>query len=121
MSDERESRIVSVGPSRDAFRGRSRVERALLPFLREPTLWPILAVLVVHVVAFVAPVMAVVWREPELGWPLVGLAVLAGASVAACRVEMRDRQRPGPVAGLIGATWLLCGAGAWAGARVGLL
>lgn len=120
MAEDREVR-VAVGPRRDAFRGRSRVERALLPFLREPTLWPILAVLVAHVVAFVAPLMVIVWRDPQPGWPSIGLVLLAAGSLAACRVELRDQRRPGPVAGLIVATWLLCGAGAWAGARVGIL
>ena len=36
---------------------RDWVDRFILPFVRESTLWPVLIVLVAHVVAFVAPAL----------------------------------------------------------------
>jgi hypothetical protein len=116
-----EPRPVASGPGPDAFRGASRVERVLLPFLREPTLWPVLLAVLFHAVVLVGPLIILVWRDPSPGWPLVGLIALGALSVAGVRVELRDRRRPGPVSGLIGVTWLLCAAGAWGAVRVGLL
>lgn len=121
MDEVREVDAVASGPGLDHFRGRSRVERALLPFLREPTLWPVLLAVLAHAVALVAPLIIIVWREPVFGWPLIGLLVLAGLSLAACGVDLRDRRRPGPVTGLLGVTWILCGVGAWAAVRLGIL
>lgn len=121
MKEAPEADTIARGPALDAFRGYSRVERALLPFLREPTLWPVLGAVLVHAVALVAPLMVIVWRDPTPGWPMIGLAVLASLSAAGSGVEIRDRSRPGPVSGLLGVTWVLCGIGAWAGVRVGIL
>ena len=118
---DRDDAEVAQGPSLDAFRGASRVERALLPFLREPTLWPVLGAVLVHVVALVAPVMVIVWRDPVPGWPLVGVSTLALLSAGGIATELREHRRLGPLCGLIAATWTLCGSAAWAGARIGIL
>jgi len=104
----------------DTFRGPSRLERVILPFLREPTLWPILLVLVAHVVVFVAPLLVLAWRDGH-GWAIAGLFVTAAGSVTASAMEIRDHRRPGGITALFAAVWALCGAGAWAGARSGLL
>ncbi len=121
VSDPRPGSDVAPGPTLDAFRGYSRVERALLPFLREPTLWPVLVAALVHAIALVAPLLVIVWRNPAPGWPLVGIVVLGGLSLAGAGIELRDRGGPGPLNGLIAATWILCALGAWGGARVGIL
>lgn len=121
MSDLPEVGPVTRGPALDAFRGYSRVERALLPFLREPTLWPVLLAVIAHAVALFGPLMVIVWRDPRPSWPAAGLLLLAGLTGAAVRVELRDRGRAGPIAGLLAATWALCGLGAWAGVRAGIL
>ena len=120
MSEGQDAEITP-GPTLDAFRGASRVERALLPFLREPTLWPVLLAVLAHAVALVAPLLVIVWRDPAPGWPLIGLLVLAGISALGMVKDMRDRRRPGAVSALLAITWLLCVAGAWAGVRVGIL
>lgn len=104
----------------DAFRGPSRLERAVLPFVREPTLWPILLVLVAHVVVFVAPLLVVAWRDGG-GWAIAGLCVTGALSATASVLEIRDRRRPGSITALLAVVWLLCGAGAWAGVWAGIL
>ena len=121
MNDVPEVAPIARGPALDAFRGYSRVERALLPFLREPTLWPVLLAVIAHAIALVGPLLVIVWRDPRPGWPALGLLLLGSLSAAAVRVELRDRGRPGPIAGLLAATWSLCGLGAWGGAHLGIL
>jgi hypothetical protein len=111
---------VAAGPSLDTFRGVSRVERALLPFLREPTLWPVFAVLVAHAVVIIAPMLVLVWRE-RLGWSIVGLALFATPSLLGIVVEIRDRGRPQLLSALIVTVWGLCVLGAWAGMRAEIL
>ena len=111
---------VAVGPSLDAFRGVSRLERALLPFLREPTLWPVFAVVVAHVVVIIAPMLVLVWRG-EHGWSIVGLALFAASSLLGIVLEIRDRRRPQLLSVLIVAVWGLCALGAWAGVRAEIL
>jgi hypothetical protein len=111
---------VATGPGLDTFRGPSRVERAVLPFLREPTLWPVLLAVLAHAIALVAPLMVLAWRD-DSGWSIVGLLVLGAMTAAACRAEIRGRGRPGGVAGLLAVTWMLCGAGAYAAVLLGIL
>jgi hypothetical protein len=111
---------VARGPGLDAFRGRSRLERAILPFLREPTLWPVLLAVLAHAIALVAPLLVASWRTRH-GWSITGLVVLAVASAAAIRIELRDHGRPRAVSGLILVTWILCATGAWAAVHLGIL
>lgn len=111
---------VAAGPGLDTFRGLSRLERALLPFLREPTLWPVLLAVLAHAIALVAPLLVFTWRG-DSGWSIVGLVVLGTLSAAACGAEIRGRGRPGGITALFGVTWLLCGAGAYAAVRFGIL
>jgi len=113
-------RRVAAGPGPDAFRGATRVERALLPFLREPTLWPVLAVLVAHAVVLVAPMLVLAWRDPR-GWSSLGLAVLGLPSVVAVGRELRDHGRPRLLSALIAGTWALCGVAAWGAVWLGWL
>ena len=111
---------IARGPGLDAFRGRSRLERAILPFLREPTLWPVLVAVLAHAVALGAPLLVAAWRTRH-GWSIAGLVLFASASTWAIAVETRDRGRPRAVSALILVTWALCGAGAWAAVRFGIL
>ena len=111
---------IARGPGLDAFRGQSRLERAILPFLREPTLWPVLVAVLAHFVALGAPLMVATWRSGH-GWSIAGLVLLGTLSAAGVAVDTRDHGRPGAVSALILVTWAFCGAGAWAGVRFGIL
>jgi hypothetical protein len=118
MSSE-PTRLIVEGRGRDSFRGRSRLERALLPFLREQTLWPVLVVLVAHVVAMVAPLLVLMLRDRK-PWAAAGVAAFGLATAACIGMDIRGHRRPGSVSGLFAVVWLLCGAGAFAAARLGL-
>lgn len=102
-----------AGPGPDAFRGASRLERALLPYLREMMLWPVFLAVLGHVIAIVAPLLVLSVRDGH-GWAITGLTVFAGATGALLWLEVRDRGRPGKISLLVGMIWSLCGVGALA-------
>ena len=52
---------------------RDWIDRFILPFVREPTLWPVLIVLIAHAVAFLGPAMLFAVRDQGRG----SIAVLA--------------------------------------------
>jgi hypothetical protein len=111
---------VAEGPGLDTFRGGSRIERALLPYLREQTLWPVLVAVLAHVVALVAPLLVLTLRDGH-PWAALAVAVFGIATGVGVGFEVRDRRRPGLVSALLAATWLLCGAGAFAGVYYDIL
>lgn len=103
----------------DPFRGPTWSDRWVLPFLREPTLWPVLAVLVAHGAAFLAPLLLLGLRDHRAG-ALAALTAAVLASAGAGAREWARRGRPGGVGLLLAATWSLGGAGAIAADRYGL-
>lgn len=119
MTEPPDPEVVD-GPGPDAFRGVTRLERVLLPFLREPTLWPVFAVLLIHVVVLVSPLMVWVWREGH-GGALSGLLLLGVGSAFGVFLEVRERGGARLLTALIAGTWLLCAIAAWAGVLLDLL
>jgi hypothetical protein len=103
---------VATGPGLDSFRGSSRLERAVLPFLREPTLWPVLAGLVAHVVVIVSPMLVIAWQEGQ-AWSLIGLVVLAVPSALVIGRDLRRSRRLQALSRLVISLWALCGVGAF--------
>jgi hypothetical protein len=97
----------------DTFRGRTRLERALLPYLREQTLWPVLFAVLVHVIALVAPLLVLGLRDGHL-WSLLGVGAFGALTGTLVGLEVRERRRPGLVTLLIGGVWLACAGGAFA-------
>lgn len=97
----------------------SRIDRVVLPFVRDPALWPILVILIAHIAAFVAPVLLFALREGRIA-SFAALFGLAGLSVGLVRHEWRERGRPGPLCGLTLATWLVAIAAAFAADRYGI-
>ena len=111
--------VVVTGPGRDNFRGHSRLERAVLPFVREPMLWPVLATVVIHLMALAAPLLVLCVRDRH-AWASAGVTALALATVAAAASEIRDRGRPASICVLLGVVWLLTGAASLAAVRLGI-
>ena len=87
----------------------SWVDRAVLPFVFEPTLWPVLLVVIGHAVAFVTP--ALLWALRD-GRPAAqaALLLLGLLTVRTLRFELGRQRRPGALTGIWGAIWLLSGA-----------
>lgn len=117
MSDVRDAQ-VTPGPGLDSFRGVSRLERAVLPYLREPTLWPVFVVVLVHVLLLLGPLLLLALRDAH-GGSIATLVVFTAASLLAIAFEIRDRRRPGGVAILVVSIWSLSGLCAWLCARLG--
>lgn len=101
------------------FDGPSWIDRWLLPFVREPTLWPVLLVVVLHVVAFVAPMLLLWLRDGRTG-ALAGLLPVVALSGAGAWLELRSRERAGALCGVIAATWLLSAGAAIVADRAGI-
>lgn len=99
--------------------GDSRLERFVLPYLRDPTLWPVLLVVIGHAAAFLVPMLLLGLRDrrPSALAALLGAAVLTGAGV---RAEARAVGRPGAFSGALAATWLLAAGAAFAAHRYGI-
>jgi hypothetical protein len=88
------------------------VDRFVLVFVRESTLWPVLLVLIGHAAAFLGMAMLLGLRDGRIP-SLLLLALLAVASLRASAVEFGARRRPGALTGLIGSVWLASAGLAW--------
>jgi hypothetical protein len=89
--------------SGDPFEGPSWVDRFVLVFVREPTLWPVLLVVIGHVVAFLGPLL--LWSVRDGGRTASAvLALLLSLSLAAGVWELRSRGL-GALTGLLLASW----------------
>jgi hypothetical protein len=96
--------MSSASPSPEEPEPRDWVDRFILPFVREPTLWPVLIVLVAHVVAFLGPAMIFAVRDGGRGSMAV-LALLAALSALVVRFEWRREGRPSALTALTVTTW----------------
>lgn len=91
----------------------------VLPFVEDPLLWPVLLVVIGHVVALVAPVLLLAVRDRRI--PAMGaLALLVGLSVSIVNGDVRRRGRPAMPSAFLLVTWLLSGAAAVAAHRYDL-
>lgn len=98
----------------------SRFERQADEVLRESTLWPLWIVVIVHAVAFLAPV--VVFALRDRGIPaLAALAILLVGTGARVRGDLAARGGVGLLTRMLLATWILACAAAWGAARWGVL
>lgn len=95
-----------------------RVDELLRPFLTDSMLWPVAIVLVLSVSSFFAQVIVRAFEKNLFA--VAALLVLSWMSYGAVRGSIRGG-RPGPLALLVFALWVVSAAGAVAGARLGLL
>lgn len=105
--------------STDPFEASSRVDRWILVFVREPTLWPVLLVVIGHAVALMAPLLLWALLDGH-GRSMVALGLLAALSLAGVTWELR-RRGPGALTGLLASTWALSAGMAWLAHRYDLL
>lgn len=94
-------------------------ERWVLPYIEDSTLWPVLIVVLGHLVAFVAPVILMAVRDrwfPAIG-ALTGLLLL---TTFATIEEVRGRGRPGAQTAILAVAWTLCAGGAFVADHYGV-
>jgi hypothetical protein len=103
---------------RDPFAGPTWIDRAVLPFVRESTLWPIAIIIVGHAIAFLAPLLLLAIRDARTP-AVVALVLLLGGTGLGVRSEARSRGL-GAFTGLLTATWALSAIGAVYADRSGL-
>jgi len=82
-------------------------------------LWPVLLVVIAHVVAGIAPLLIFALRDGSRG-SAATLVALGGATLLGVGLELRGRRRPGSVSAILLATWLASAAGAVLCLRYGL-
>ncbi len=99
--------------------GELWVDRWILPAVRESTLFPLLLVVIGHVVAFVAPALLFAVRDRHIG-ARMALLVLVVLTFGCVRIEIRRHRRPDLLSAILLATRLASGAAAWACNRYGL-
>jgi hypothetical protein len=96
------------------------LEQWVLPYLREPALWPVLVAIMGHVVVAVVALELALWRERSVGSGAL-LALLLAGSGAATTFEIRRSGRPGAVTATLALSWAASVGGAWLAERTGLL
>ena len=96
------------------------VEEWLLPYLREPSLWPVAVAVLGHVVVVLAPLMLVLWRTGSVAAGMA-LGVLLVASLWPVRWEVGAQGRPGCATGVLVVVWVVSGLTAWLAGDFGLL
>src|SRR5262245_4044272 len=96
------------------------VEHVVTPFVRDPMLWPILLVFILHAVAGLSFALVLALRERKVAAVLaVTLAILMTWN--GVRVELHVRHRPAALCVILTLTWLLSAAVAMASVRYGIL
>jgi hypothetical protein len=88
------------------FEPIDRVDRFVMPFVRETTLWPVLAVVIGHAGVLIAlAILEAVRDRNPIGW--LALTALALLSLRVPVYEVRRRRRPGALSAVTAASWLL--------------
>ena len=104
---------------RDDEENQSWVDRFVLVFLRESSLWPILFVIVGHIVVFAAPVLILAVRERRVS-AMAALLLLGVMSFNIVRFDVGREGRPASLSKLVAITWAIVFAVAWISHRTGI-
>lgn len=93
--------------SRDAERDEEPhgVDLWIMPYIRDVSLWPVLVVLIVHVVAFVTPVLLYAIRDSRTG-PIFAIGIVVLLSLRGIYWEIRSRKTFGAISWLIVVSWV---------------
>ncbi|MGH0034108.1 MAG: hypothetical protein ACQGVK_03685 [Myxococcota bacterium] len=105
-----------MSTSRPQGAWRVFLESWVAPYVRDPTLWPVLIVVVVHLIAFLAPALLLSVRDGGIGSSAT-IAVSAGATTLAVAQEWRIRGRPAELSWVLLASWLASAGLAWVADR----
>ena len=80
-----------------------------MPYIRESTLWPILIVVLAHLVAFLAPMFLLAVRDGS-GGAWFAIVVTGAITLWAAWGELRAHGRPGAFLVIALLTWVASGA-----------
>ena len=92
------------------------LQRWVLPYIEDSALWPVLIVLVAHVMAFISPMIAFTVRDQSIPAGLV-VVWLAYMSYRGARYERVVRDRHGSFTWILVVTWAVSFVGAYYGMR----
>lgn len=118
MSESERGANVSYLPPPPPRRRESRLDRAIGPYFREPGLWPVMLVLVVHLVLGAGMALLDAWRS-RAGFAVGTLVVAGSATLAVVASDLR-RRRLGLASRVLLASWALGAVAGWAADRWGI-
>ncbi len=95
------------------------VDRFILVFVHESMLWPILVVIIGHVVVFTAPALLLALRDGRAS-AFAALLLLGFFSVQIVRFDLRRSGRLGALSALVTVVWVLSVALAWVAHETGI-
>lgn len=95
------------------------VDRFILVFVHESMLWPILVVIIGHVVVFTAPALLLAMRDRRAS-AFAALLLLAFFSVQIVRFDLRRSGRLAALSALVSVVWVLSVAVAWVAHKTGI-
>lgn len=90
------------------------VDRWVMPYFEDPSLWPILLVLIAHLSMFVGLVLLFSIRDGS-GVAFAGLILALYVSFRSILWEIRRRRLPGAISITVVVTWVLGGLAAYYG------
>ena len=96
------------------------VERWVLPYFEDSSLWPVLIVVLAALAAFMAPALASGIRDLHL-LSLVAILILLIGTIRLIRWEWGVRGRPGGISLALVIVWAMAATAAYYGARAGML
>lgn len=119
MSDRGLYPVGNEPEEADAEEARSGVERWILPYFHDSSLWPVLFVVLAHLVAFLVPVVLFAFRDRSLAG-IAAAGLLFYMSFQTIRWEWKRGGRPGPLSGTVVAVWTLAGVAGYFADRTGI-
>ena len=99
---------------------RSNVERWVMPYFEDSSLWPVLLVVLAHIAAFMTPLVLMAVRDRTVPGIVCGL-ILAYFTFVSLRWEWRHRGRLGALAFGVGLVWLMAGLAAYYSDQIGIM
>ncbi|MFT5441824.1 MAG: hypothetical protein ACI8W3_000866 [Myxococcota bacterium] len=97
----------------------SGVDLWIMPYITDVSLWPVLVVIVVHVVAFVAPV--ILYAARGRSGPIVATVIVVLLTFRGFYWERQTRNKFGAISWLIVTTWIASVIAAYLGGRYDFL
>ena len=96
------------------------VDRWVMPYVRDSTLWPVLIVVMAHAAAFVAPVLLYSIRDRHLA-AIAGLLGAVYLTIGVIRYDLRRSRRPAALSVIVALVWAASIVAAYYGDRTGFL
>ncbi len=107
-------------PATEDAPAQDAIDRWVMPYVRDSSLWPVLLVVMAHVVAFIAPVALFAIRDRHVP-AMIALAGTAYLTFGVVRYDISRSRRPAALSLIMLIIWATSFAAAYYGGAAGLL